>query len=231
MPHSEIPETGETTGRAIFNRKSMRQDDPESKSGDEAGPVKSKELIGQEVRFWRNQRGITGAKLAKISGVSAGMLSKIESGDVAPSIQTLMAISDGLNVPVSMFFYRLEKSRFVSFVPAGKGLTMDKRGGRAGHIYEMLGHSVGHLTGIEPFLVTLDDDSAPYSSFQEEGFKFVYVMSGEMIYRHGEQIFPLKAGDALTFDAMSPHGPEKLITRPVVFLSIATYARFDASSR
>ncbi len=215
----------------MFSTQKSNAKHHEERNGDDSITLKNKDLMGQEVRFWRNQRNLTGAKLAKAAGVSAGMLTKIEKGYTSPSIQTLMSISEALNVPVSMFFYRLEKSRYVSFVPAGKGLSMDKRGGRAGHNYEMLGHNVGHIIGIEPFMVTLDDDSQPYSTFQEEGFKFVFMMSGEMIYRHGERFFPLKAGDALTFDAMSPHGPKELLTRPVVFLSIAAYSRFDPSAR
>jgi transcriptional regulator with XRE-family HTH domain len=188
-------------------------------------------MIGQEVKFWRNEKNMTGAKLAQLADMSAGMLTKIEKGQVSPSINTLVAISDALNIPVSMFFYRIEKSRYVSFVPAGEGLAVDKRGTRAGHIYEMLGHNIGHTIGIEPFIVKIDKHSEPYSMFQEEGFKFVYMMTGEIEFRHGERLFPLKPGDALTFDAMAPHGPEKLTDVPASFLSIAVYSRFDPGLR
>ena len=202
----------------------------ESPQGNSVIPS-NREMIGQEVKFWRNEKNLTGAKLAKLAGMSAGMLTKVEKGDVSPSINTLVAIANALNVPISMFFYRLEKSRYVSYVPAGKGLAMDKRGSRAGHTYEMLGHNVGHMIGIEPFIVKLDKKSKPYSMFQEEGFKFVYMMTGEIVYRHGDRLFPLKPGDALTFDAMAPHGPEELIKLPVTFLSIAAYSRFDPGMR
>ncbi|MEM7547919.1 MAG: helix-turn-helix domain-containing protein [Pseudomonadota bacterium] len=35
-------------------------------------------LIGTEVRFWRRERGMTGAKLAKGATITPGMLTKIE---------------------------------------------------------------------------------------------------------------------------------------------------------
>ncbi len=191
----------------------------------------AREIIGQEVRFWRNERGLTGARLAEMSDVSPGMLTKIEQGKVAPSIQTLISVANALNVPISMFFHRMEKSRYVSFVPADKRMRVDKLGTRAGHIYEMLGHNVGHSIAIEPFLVILEEDAEPHSTFQEEGFKFIFMVSGEVVYRHGDRRFPLKPGDSLIFDAMSPHGPEELVDVPATLMSIGISSRFDPGLR
>lgn len=190
-----------------------------------------KSLIGNEVRFWRKERGMTGAKLAKRSDITPGMLTKIEQGKVAPSIQTLLSISNALNVPISMFFHRIEKSRYVSFVPADKRMKVDKRGGRAGHLYEMLGHNSGQSLAIEPFFVTYDEESEPFSTFQEEGYKFIYMISGHVIYRHGDRYFPLHAGDSLIFDAMAPHGPAELVKRPSTLLSVAVSSRYDPGMR
>lgn len=190
-----------------------------------------KSAVGQEVRFWRNQRGLTGAKLAKLSGVSAGMLTKIEKGDVAPSIQTLVKVSEALDVPASMFFHRLQKRPYVSFVPAGKGLKTDRRGTRGNQIYELVGHNVGHTIGIEPFIITIDGKSEPYPMLQEEGYKFLHMMEGEIVYRVGQRKFPLKPGDSLTYDAMSPHGAETLVKVPARWLSVAIYPRFENNGR
>ncbi|MEM8786858.1 MAG: XRE family transcriptional regulator [Pseudomonadota bacterium] len=188
-------------------------------------------LIGNEVRFWRKERGLTGADLARRSQITPGMLTKIELGKVAPSIQTLLAISNALNVPISMFFHRIEKSRYVSFVPADKRMKVDKRGTRAGHVYEMLGHNTGQSIAIEPFFVTYDNDAEPHWVFQEEGYKFIYMMSGHVIYRHGERHFPLHPGDTLIFDAMAPHGPAELVETPATLLSVAVSSRYDPGMR
>ena len=67
-----------------------------------------KALIGSEMRFWRKERSLTGAKLAKLSEITPGMLTKIEQGKVAPCIQTLLSISNALNLPIPMFFHRIE---------------------------------------------------------------------------------------------------------------------------
>lgn len=194
--------------------------------------IDPRKLIGPEVRFWRNQRGLTGAKLAKLAGLSPGMLTRIEQGKTAPSIQTLLSIATALSIPVSMFFHRMEKSRYVSYVPSTDRLKVDPQGMRVpGHIVEMLGHNVGHSLGIEPFHVTYETGSEPYSTFQEQGYKLVYILSGEVHYRHGPNQFPLKPGDTLLFDAMSPHGPAELIDPPVKLLVVNFYSRFDPEVR
>lgn len=208
------------------NRRAMTAMDPPGLPSDD-----NKALIGTEVRTWRRERGFTGAKLAKLAQITPGMLTKIETGKVSPSISTLISIADALNVPVSMFFHRIEKSRYVSFVPAEQRMKVDKRGARAGHLYEMLGHNTGHSIAIEPFMVTYDEDAEPHSTFQEEGYKLIYMMDGQVTYRHGERYFPLKPGDTLIFDAMAPHGPAELTELPATLLSIAVSSRFDPGIR
>lgn len=195
------------------------------------GAGDEKALIGNEVRFWRKERDMTGARLARLAEITPGMLTKIELGKVAPSIQTLVSIANALNVPISMFFHRIEKSRYVSFVPADQRMRVDKRGARAGHLYEMLGHNTGQAIAIEPFFVTYDEEAQPYDTFQEEGYKFIYMLAGHIIYRHGERYFPLRAGDSLIFDAMAPHGPSELVDLPASLLSVAVSSRYDPVMR
>ncbi len=52
--------------------------------------------IGREVRAFREKMGLTIAELAKSSGISAGMLSKIENGSTSPSLGSLQALSRAL---------------------------------------------------------------------------------------------------------------------------------------
>ena len=51
----------------------------------------------------------------------------------------------------------------------------------------------------------------------------LYVLEGEMRYRHGDRLYLLEAGDTLLFDSDAPHGPEDLITLPIRYLSVITY--------
>jgi transcriptional regulator with XRE-family HTH domain len=181
--------------------------------------------IGREVRAFRKTLGITGAALASATGISLGMLSKIENGNISPSLTTLQSLAAALGVPVTAFFRRFEAVRNAVFVKAGEGLEIERRGTRAGHQYSLLGHIGNSASGlqVEPYLITLTADSDVFPAFQHDGLELIYMLEGEVKYRHGDKLYTMLPGDSLFFDADAPHGPEVLIELPIRFLSIISY--------
>lgn len=183
--------------------------------------------IGREVRAFRKKLGITVSDLARATGLSLGMLSKIENGVTSASLTTLQRLSRALGVPVTALFRRFEEKRDAVFVRAGQGLVIERRGTRAGHQYQLLGFSGGNATGlvVEPYMITLTEKSDVFPLFQHSGLEFLYMLEGEVVYRHGDKLYTMLPGDSLFFDADAPHGPEELIKLPIRFLSIISYAR------
>jgi transcriptional regulator with XRE-family HTH domain len=179
--------------------------------------------IGTQVREFRQKLNMTVVELAKVAGLSAGMLSKIEHGLTSPSLSTLQNLGKALHVPVTALFRRFEEERDASFVKAGDGLKIERRGTRAGHQYQLLGHTVGKSIGMEPYLITLTDESDVFPIFQHSGVEFIYILEGEVGYRHGSKTYVMQPGDSLFFDADAPHGPEELRKLPIRFLSIIVY--------
>ena len=57
--------------------------------------------IGREVRAFRRQQGMTVADLAGVTGLSIGMLSKIENGITSPSLTTLQILSHAFSTPIT----------------------------------------------------------------------------------------------------------------------------------
>ena len=186
-------------------------------------------VIGREIRIFRKKLNLTVAELAKLAGLSMGMLSKIETGNTSPSLSTLKALSEALNVPVTAFFRKYEEGRGASFVKAGKGVLIERRGSRAGHEYQLLGHSVGKNISVEPYLITLTEKSEVFPLFQHAGMEFVYMLEGQVNYRHDHKKYTLNPGDSLLFDADAPHGPEDLCKLPIKFLSFMVHLRFPDS--
>lgn len=183
--------------------------------------------IGREVRAFRNKLGITASDLARAADLSLGMLSKIENGVTSASLTTLQRLSKALGVPVTSLFRRFEERRDAVFVSAGKGLLIERRGTRAGHQYQLLGHS-GGLSGsviVEPYMITLTEESDVFPLFQHGGHELIYMLEGEVVYRHADKLYPMKPGDSLFFDADAPHGPEELVKLPIRFLSVISYTR------
>lgn len=76
---------------------------------------------------------------------------------------------------------------------------------------------------VEPYLITLSEESDRFPTFQHEGTEFIFMLEGEVEYRHGNQVFALKPGDTLFFDADAPHGPEELTSLPARYLSVISY--------
>lgn len=187
--------------------------------------------IGRSVRGLRRQQGMTVADLAGATGLSIGMLSKIENGVTSPSLTTLQILSHALSTPITSFFRGFEERRAVQHVKAGEHLEIERRGTRAGHQYHLLGHIGSNTSGVvvEPYLITLTAASDTFPTFQHDGIELLYMLEGEVKYRHGDQLFHLKPGDSLLFDADAQHGPDVLVTLPARYLSIICYRQAHAT--
>lgn len=181
--------------------------------------------IGREVRAFRHNQKITVAELSATTGLSIGMLSKIENGNTSPSLTTLQTLANALSVPLTAFFRGFEETRAAVHTKAGEGVEMERAGTRANHQYNLLGHLGANASGVmvEPYLITLSTTADVFPTFQHGGIETIYMLDGEVDYRHGDQVYPLKPGDTLFFDADAPHGPDVLVKLPARYLSIISY--------
>ncbi len=181
--------------------------------------------IGRELRAFRKQKGLTVAELAAQTGLSIGMLSKIENGNTSPSLTTLQTLAHALSVPLTAFFRRYEEHREAVHTRAGEGVEIERAGTRAGHQYNLLGHIGANASGVmvEPYLITLSSASDIFPAFQHGGIETIYMLEGELLYRHSDRLYHLRPGDTLFFDADAPHGPEGLERLPARYLSIIAY--------
>lgn len=183
------------------------------------------QAIGAQIRQHRKRLDITSAELAATAKISPGMISKIENGQISSSLATLTAIASALNVPIASLFAGYDDRQDCSFVKAGQGAVTERRGTKAGHIYELLAQSLGTDVAMEPFLITLPEGAAPYSAFRHSGVELIYMLTGSVGYRHADKLYHLEPGDTLYFDASVQHGPEELYSLPMSYLSIIVYPK------
>lgn len=181
--------------------------------------------LGITVRTLRKRSDLKVSDLAAAANISLGMLSKIENGQISCSLSTLQALSTALNVPLTALFEAFEEKRDCSYVRAGQGVLIERRGTKVGHRYSLLGHALGGAVTVEPYLITLQEEAAPYVGFRHEGIEFIYMLTGEVIYRHADQSYRLAPGDAMLFDSAALHGPETLVNKPMTYLSIIIHGR------
>jgi len=177
-------------------------------------------IIAERVREARHDRGWTVGMLAGESGLSKGMLSKIENAQSSPSLATLARLSEALAVPVTAFFRGLSEEQDLLYVKAGGGLDIQHKGSGPGHRYQMLGTMRAPYDSLEPMLVTLTERTEVFPLYQHAGTELLFMISGKMEYCYGDKRHLLEPGDVIQFVGEVIHGPGELITLPIQFLAI-----------
>lgn len=189
------------------------------------GPT-MEEAVGAAIKEQRQRHGLTIAQVSEQTGISRGMLSKIENGQTSAGMDTLGRIARALGVSMSMLFSKYDVSTSAAqHIKKGMGMEVVRRGTKSGHTYHLLAYDQGPVKLFEPFLITMNDDSEQYPTFQHPGTELLYMLEGLIEYRCGASTYLLEPGDSLTFQGEIPHGPEKLVKCPIKFLSFIVYPR------
>jgi transcriptional regulator with XRE-family HTH domain len=191
----------------------------------EAEPrLRLEQYLGMQIKRQRQLQELKIADVAQLAGISQGMLSKIENAQVSTSLDTLSRLCDALGMPMSKLFSQYDQQGSGALlVRKGEGMQVVRRGTEKGHTYHLLNHTRGPKKTFEAYMVTMDDASEEFPTFSHPGTEFLHLLKGEIVYRHGDQLYHMKPGDSLTFDGEVPHGPEQLVKVPIHLLSIMNY--------
>lgn len=181
--------------------------------------------LGRTARRLRESQDLTLADVGRRANISSAMLSRLETGRVSPSLETIVALAQALGVTPSMLMQRIgADDGGAQLIRAGEGLETVRSGTRRGHTYHLLAAQRGPRKTFEPFLVTFNDKSEVFPGFQHPGIEFIHILTGIIHYRHGRHIYVLRPGDTLTFRGDVAHGPERLEKMPIRLLSLIIYA-------
>jgi transcriptional regulator with XRE-family HTH domain len=157
------------------------------------------ENLGNRLRAFRTEQGITLAQLGRMVGLSASYLSQIERNKAKPSLTTLHSVAETLGVELRSFFEHPTPVWHV--VRKGQGEEFGDEKARVTH--EVL--SSGAVRGkFEPCRVTC----RPGMKTEEEthpGEEFVFVTQGQLEIRVGEEVWTLNAGDSIHYQGSQPH--------------------------
>jgi len=184
------------------------------------------QAIGSALQDLRRNRGLTARRLATDSGVSAAMISRIENGLVSPSISTLGALSQALDVPlVSLFRDTTSKHTDFTYVKKGDGLYSTRMIDNHSHDFVNLAFHARRDIQFEARMVTLIRQNAHPPTYVGHGVVFVYAISGEAIYQYGHREVVLKEGDSLSLDSELRHGFKEVISKEFSFLTVQAERR------
>lgn len=160
--------------------------------------------LGQIIRHERSRLGMTLDDLARVSGVSKGMLSQIEQSKTNPTVTVLLRIASGLRVePTRLLpspthtprvWRTIRSTDERSLFPANPGCTIRTLSPldleKQIEFYELTFAPKGELI------------SAPHYRGTEE---ILTVSSGKLLVRSGENETELRKGDSIHYAADVPH--------------------------
>jgi transcriptional regulator with XRE-family HTH domain len=123
--------------------------------------LKLEQYLGIQIKRQRQAQELKIADVARIAGISQGMLSKIENAQVSTSLDTLSRLCDVLGMPMSKLFSQYDQQGSGALlVKAGEGMEVVRRGTEKGHTYHLLNHTRGPKKTFEAYMVDMGDATA-----------------------------------------------------------------------
>jgi transcriptional regulator with XRE-family HTH domain len=154
--------------------------------------------IASALRARRKRLGLTLQELADKSGLSAPFLSQVERDRTMPSLTSLIAIAQALEVDIHYFISPPPPSQVVRRASDPELLDMGNT-----IRYERLTGKHGERQ-MEALLMTIPPKtSTPTTTRGGEGF--YYVLDGKLSVTLGRETFILGNGDSVHFDQRHPY--------------------------
>jgi len=205
--------------------------------------------MGERLREARQARRLSLRALADRLGVSPSLISQIETGRANPSVSTLYAIANELDVSLDeLLFNDRRAGEPVSTVASSGGTApagpmpvtppvqraADRNGIRlaSGVLWERL--TTLSEPGVEFLKVTYEPGgaSSPPDAYQRHpGHEWGYVLSGRLQVRIGFDEYVLEPGDAISINSSIPHRLATIGDEPVEAIwFVLGRAQFDAQT-
>jgi transcriptional regulator with XRE-family HTH domain len=183
------------------------------------------ELIARNIHDLRKRRKITLDKLAELTGLTKGYLSKIERSEKAPPYSTLnkIAIAFGVDAASLLGEEPQEKRNIrITFTRRSKGKSVKVVGSLAegslyGYNYEALASDMSGKN-MEPFIIEPAFDQE--AIFQHEGEEFMYVLEGKHELTYNGNRYLMEKGDSAYFDAGVPHTGKSIGKKKAKLLAV-----------
>ncbi|MDE3063100.1 MAG: helix-turn-helix transcriptional regulator [Acidobacteriota bacterium] len=162
--------------------------------------------IGERIKRLRLKKSMGLVELGKHTGLSASFLSQLETGRVVPTLRNLARIAMVFSKDLSYFFESEPQSMFRVHRKKERVRLPQTGVEHPTYFFESLGYMVPdrHMDPYYAQFVPLEKGQEP-RAHMHPGYEFLYVLDGSLDLRHGDQHTTLEAGDAVYFDASTPH--------------------------
>ncbi len=161
--------------------------------------------IATNIKNFRLSKGLSLDKLAKLTGLTKGYVSKIEHSEKAPPFSTLLKIAKALRIDMNLLIAddaEWPEDMRLCIVRKDERKTVATRGTLYGYHYEALAYKkLGK--NMEPYLILPAFEER--AVFSHEGEEYMYVLEGTHEFIYGEERYILNEGDSIYFDSIVPH--------------------------
>ena len=159
--------------------------------------------IGPRVRALRLKKNLGLAQLGAHTGLSTAMLSKIERGQLFPTLPTLVRIALVFGVDLDHFFSK-EGPRF-AVTRKGERVRLPIPAGasRGSYIFESLNYPLADRR-MEAFLAVFPEGGPASEPHQHGTEEVIYVLEGNLTVAMDEETVTLGEGDAMSFEFKHP---------------------------
>ena len=162
--------------------------------------------IGERIKRLRLKKSMGLVELGRHTGLSASFLSQLETGRVVPTLRNLARIAMVFSKDLT-YFFETEPQALFRVHRRKERVRLPQTGvDDPTYFFESLGYQVPDRL-MDPYFA----EFIPHKKSQDirphvhPGYEFLYVLQGELEIRHGDQLSQMEAGDAVYFDASTPH--------------------------
>lgn len=159
--------------------------------------------LADALRGQRKSKGLAIEQLAELSGVSRSMISKIERAEAVPSTSVLSQLAEALGVTFSQLLVDPEEQDIVVLPQRVQPVLRDRASGYTRRCISPIlpGRGIDWLLNTLP----VGSSTGEFTAHRRGTDEYIYVLTGTLEARMGEQLHRLEAGDAVYFQATSTH--------------------------
>jgi len=163
--------------------------------------------MGDRIKKARESRGLSIFDVYLRTDIDVNTLAQIEEGNITPPLGTIIKLAKALDLKMG-YFISGEEERSYTIVRRDrreKASRFDSlKEEQYGYGYESLAPRKIDRQ-MEPFLVTLKPSDTEEERSSHDGQEFIFVLTGRMEVRLGDEIHVLEPGDSIYYDSTVPH--------------------------
>ncbi|MFF5263880.1 helix-turn-helix domain-containing protein [Actinomadura viridis] len=153
------------------------------------------QAVGPRLRALRRQRGVTLARLSESTGISVSTLSRLESGQRRPTLELLLPLARA---------HQVQLDELVGAPATGDPRVHARPIQRHGATFIPLTRRPGGLQAFKQIVPPRWGEGGAEPQVHE-GYDWMYVLSGRIRLRLGENDLILGPGEVAEFDTRIPH--------------------------